>query len=421
MQITAFIIFSITYIGIIFTRLPRMNIDRPSAAFFGAVAMILFGVITFDEAIRAIDFSTIALLLGMMIIIATLELDGFFIWIATRTLAVADTPFKLLAVLTFTTGIASAFLVNDAVVLLFTPVIIGICRSLKLNPIPFLIAEILSSNIGSAMTITGNPQNMLIGINSGISYGHFLLFLLPVSITGIVLIIYFVKWYYPSVITTRYPEKDKKTKPEIAAIENGTLYNYHSMRFSVPIFIFVIILFFLSRPLNLSIPLIALIGASLILLLGRIKPSKVIRQVDWVLLLFFASLFIVVHGVEKAGLMDQLLNQVKLTENFTGLAGIHLISLLMSQIVSNVPFTVVMLPLMKTADSQILWLALASASTLAGNATVIGAMANLIVIETAESKGVKIRFMEFFRIGIVVTLISMTLSFGFIYLEMLMR
>jgi len=421
MQITAFIIFSITYIGIIFTRLPRMNIDRPSAAFFGAVAMILFGVITFDEAIRAIDFSTIALLLGMMIIIATLELDGFFIWIATRTLAVADTPFKLLAVLTFTTGIASAFLVNDAVVLLFTPVIIGICRSLKLNPIPFLIAEILSSNIGSAMTITGNPQNMLIGINSGISYGHFLLFLLPVSITGIVLIIYFVKWYYPSVITTRYPEKDKKTKPEIAAIENGTLYNYHSMRFSVPIFIFVIILFFLSRPLNLSIPLIALIGASLILLLGRIKPSKVIRQVDWVLLLFFASLFIVVHGVEKAGLMDQLLNQVKLTENFTGLAGIHLISLLMSQIVSNVPYTVVMLPLMKTADSQILWLALASASTLAGNATVIGAMANLIVIETAESKGVKIRFMEFFRIGIVVTLISMTLSFGFIYLEMLMR
>ena len=193
------------------------------------------------------------------------------------------------------------------------------------------------------------------------------------------------------------------------------------MRYSAPIFILVIVLFFMGRLLKLSIPLIALIGASLILLLGRVKPSKVIRQVDWVLLLFFASLFIVVHGVEKAGLMDYILNHVKLTENASGLAGLHLVSLVLSQVVSNVPFTVIMLPLMKTANSEVMWLALASASTLAGNATIIGAMANLIVIETARSKGVKIRFMEFFRIGIVVTVISMLLSFGIIYIQLLLR
>jgi len=419
MQTTALIIFIITYIGIIFTRLPRMNIDRPSAAFFGAVAMILFGVLTFDEAIHAIDFNTIALLLGMMIIISTLEIDGFFEWIATRTLAIADTPFKLLVVLSFTTGIASAFLVNDAVVLLFTPVIIGMCLSLRLNPIPFLIAEILSSNIGSAMTITGNPQNMLIGINSGISYGQFLLFLFPVSLLGMIVVVFAVKWFYPNVITLQFPEKDLKTSKEVLEEQNGRHYNYRSMKFSVPIFILVIVLFFLSRPLKLSIPLIALLGASLILILGRIKPSQVIRQVDWVLLLFFASLFVVVHGIEKVGLMQHLLNHVKLTETVAGLAGIHAISLLLSQIVSNVPFTVVMLPLMKNANSEILWLALASASTLAGNATIIGAMANLIVIESAESKGVKIKFIEFFRIGIVVTILSMLLSFGIIYIEML--
>jgi len=418
MQATAIIIFTLTYIGIIFTRLPRMNIDRPSAAFFGAVAMIFFGVVTFDEAVSAIDFNTIALLLGMMIIISTLELDGFFEWIATRTLAVADTPFKLLAVLTFTTGIASAFLVNDAVVLLFTPVIIGICRSLKLNPVPFLIAEILSSNIGSAMTITGNPQNMLIGINSGIAYGHFVLSLLPVSLIGMMLIIYIVKWYYPSVFRIKQHLKVSTVVNNESPDNPVPSYNYGSMRNSVPIFLLVIILFFLSRPLHLSIPIIALIGASLILLLGRIKPSKIIRQVDWVLLLFFASLFIVVHGVEKAGLMNELLNHVKLTENASGLAGIHLISLVVSQIVSNVPFTVVMLPLMKAAGSDILWLALASASTLAGNATIIGAMANLIVIEIADSKGVKIGFIEFFRIGIMVTIVSLLVSFGVIYLQM---
>jgi len=393
-----------------------MNIDRPSAAFFGAVAMILFGVITFDEAIHSIDFNTIALLLAMMIIISTLELDGFFELIATRTLAVADSPFKLLVILTILTGVASAFLVNDAVVLLFTPVIIGICRSLKINAIPFLIAEILSSNIGSVMTITGNPQNMLIGINSGISYGQFLLFLLPVSALGMVVIIYSVRWFYPAVLTSKFTIPDKKMVTD--SVVNETKFNYKSMRFSVPIFLLVILLFFLSRPLAISIPLIALIGASVILLLGRIKPSKVIRQVDWVLLLFFASLFIVVHGVEKAGLMAQLLGHVNLTENAEGLAGIHLISLLLSQIVSNVPFTIIMLPLMKTANSDILWLALASASTLAGNATIIGAMANLIVIETAENKGIKIGFMEFFRIGMVVTIVSMLLSFGIIYFQM---
>lgn len=416
MPTTAFIIFIVTYTGIIFTRLPRMNIDRPSAAFFGAVAMVLFGVLSPAEAIASIDFNTIILLLGMMIIVSTLELDGFFGWIATRTLQMATTPFVLLALLTFTTGFASAFLVNDAVVLLFTPVIITICRSLKLNPVPYLIAEIMASNIGSAMTITGNPQNMLIGINSGIAYGKFMLYLLPVSILGLGLVVLFVKWFYPKDINRQLIPKDAIVdKTEDHAGE----FNFKSMQTSVPIFLVVIIAFYFSRVLGFTIPLIAIAGASLILLLGRIKPSRIIRQVDWVLLLFFASLFIVVDGVEKSGLMQQFLQRVILTENAAGIAGIHVISLLMSQVVSNVPFTIVMLPLMKAANSEILWLALASASTLAGNATIIGAMANLIVIESAESRGVKIKFFEFMKIGIFVTFVSLLLSVGIIYLEML--
>jgi Na+/H+ antiporter NhaD/arsenite permease-like protein len=151
----ALIIFILTYIGIIFTRLPKINIDRPSAAFFGAVAMILTGILPFDEAIRAIDFNTIALVLGMMIIITTLQVDGFFSLIASKTISWSKTQGRLLVIVVFITGIASAFLVNDAVVLLFTPVIIAICRSSQVNPVPYLIAEILASNAGSVMTITG--------------------------------------------------------------------------------------------------------------------------------------------------------------------------------------------------------------------------------------------------------------------------
>jgi len=175
-----------------------MNIDRPSAAFFGAVAMVIFGVLSFNEAILAIDFNTITLLLGMMIIISTLQLDGFFSLIAHKTISFAKNQTKLLILVVFVTGIASAFLVNDAVVLIFTPVIILICKSSKINPIPYLIAEILASNAGSVMSITGNPQNMLIGLNSGISYSNFLFHLFPVSIISMIIIIVIIRWLYPS-------------------------------------------------------------------------------------------------------------------------------------------------------------------------------------------------------------------------------
>lgn len=407
MQLTALIIFVVTYTGIIFTRLPKINIDRPSAAFFGAVAMVVFGILSLEEAVKAIDYNTIALLLGMMIIISTLQLDGFFSLIAEKTLSWSRTPLRLLIMITFITGIASAFLVNDAVVLLFTPVIIAICVASSLNPVPYLIAEILSSNIGSVMTITGNPQNMLIGINSGISYATFFYKLLPVSLLGMTLVVLVVRWFYRS-------QFDHRTI--IAHNPHTFRYSYSSMKFSVPIFAGVVIMFFFGKLLNLSIPVISLVGASLILIFGRVRPSQVIRNVDWVLLLFFATLFIVVEGAVKAGLMDIFIRSHGLADNLDSIARLHGLSLFMSQIVSNVPYTVMMLPVIKPVPGEILWLSLASASTLAGNATIIGAMANLIVIESADKQHIKIGFREFFRIGIAVTLLSFVISMAVLWM-----
>lgn len=407
MQLTALIIFVITYVGIIFTRLPKINIDRPSAAFFGAVAMVVFGVLDLGEAMQAIDYNTIILLLGMMIIISTLQLDGFFSLLAEKTLSWSRTPVRLLVIITFVTGIASAFLVNDAVVLLFTPVIIGICRVSSLNPVPYLIAEILSSNIGSAMTITGNPQNMLIGISSGIDYATFFYKLLPVSLPGMAMTVLVVRWFYPS-----HFGKEKVLPVQLQKFT----YRYSSMKFSVPIFVGVVVLFFLGKLINLSIPVIAIVGAALILIFGKVRPSEVIRNVDWVLLLFFSSLFIVVEGAVKAGLMDFFIHSSVLSEDLDGIVKLHGLSLFMSQIVSNVPYAVMMLPVLKPQAGEVLWLALASASTLAGNATIIGAMANLIVIESAEKLNVKIKFMEFFKIGIVATLLSFLISLVVLWL-----
>ncbi|MCX8123465.1 MAG: anion transporter [Spirochaetes bacterium] len=408
MHYIALAIFIFTYTGIIFTRLPWFNVDRPSAAYFGAIAMILTGVLTFEEAITAIDFNTIALLLGMMIVIATLEQDGFFSFIAHKTIAFSKTPSQLLWIITFTTGISSAFLVNDAVVLMFTPIIISICRSAQLDPKPYLIAEILASNIGSAMTITGNPQNMLIGIYSGIPYFYFLMHLMPISIIGLVIIGICIKRIYSETF---------ETHRVLHYSENGYVYNLSSMILSVAIFILITLFFLLHHVLHVSIPLIALAGSSLILLTSKIKPSKIIKEIDWVLLLFFASLFIVVKGAEKGGILSIFLKFTQYNEGFYSITFLHGISLLFSQIVSNVPFVILLGPALQHNNSKIVWLALASSSTLAGNATIIGAMANLIVLESASKSGIKIQFMEFLKPGLLVTLITLVVSIFILCLQ----
>lgn len=395
----ALIIFVITYIGIIFTRLPKVNIDRPSAAFIGAVAMLAFSVVSFEEAVSFIDFNTIFLLLGMMIVVAALKFDGFFNLITEKTLQFANSRLKLLIGVVFISGIASAFLVNDAVVLIFTPIIISICQRVRINPLPYLIAEILSSNIGSVMTITGNPQNMLIGLNSGISYTDFLLRLFPISFIGMVLCIVVVRLIH---------KKEFKDSSPLSYTPTHN-YNFKDMYSSIIVFGLVVLAFFFGKLLGMSIAVIALAGASLIILFGKHKPEKLIKDVDWVLLLFFASLFIVVGAVQKVGLLNGILN-IGLEENFAGLISIHSISLVLSQVLSNVPYTVLMLPLMNVVDSETLWLALASASTLAGNATIIGAMANIIVIESADRFGVKIGFWEFFKSGIIITILTFIVS-----------
>jgi Na+/H+ antiporter NhaD/arsenite permease-like protein len=401
------IIFVVTYLGIIFSTLPGLNVDRPSAAFFGAVAMVLFGIINFDEAIRAIDYNTIALLLGMMILISVLELDGFFTLIAQKTITFSHNKNQLLFIIIFTTGIASAFLVNDAVVLLFTPVVIKICESGKLNPVPFLIAEIMASNSGSALTITGNPQNILIGISSGIAFGRFMLYMLPISVFGLLIIYFVIKFFF---------KNEFKEGKDLLFTEDNLTYDYKSMNTSVPIFILVVLAFFFSKEINYSYSIIALAGASLVLIFGRIKPAKVIGQVDWVLLLFFASLFIIVHCVEKVGVLNPLVDLFHLSGKSGGIVPLHFSSLVLSQIVSNVPYTILMIPVLSPLKNDVLWLTLASSATLAGNLTIIGAMANLIVIEIAKSNKIEIKFFDFLKIGIVVTVFSFLVSIAVLWL-----
>jgi Na+/H+ antiporter NhaD/arsenite permease-like protein len=403
-------ILALTYIGVAITRLPRINVDRPSAAFSGAVLMVLFGVLSFDAAVRAIDFHIIALLLGMMMLVAALERAGFFVQVARRLLSVGTTPFRLLVVVVAGTGVLSALLVNDTVVLFLTPVVIQACRMLRANPVPYLLAEAMASNIGSTATIVGNPQNMLIGITSGITFTRFFLHLAPVAIAGCLALIAIVWLAYRREFSQAFDRQEELLR---AGCQDQTTGN----RWIWLILVLVIGAFFLSSTLRIDVSLIALVTGAAVLLISHARPSEVIARVDWVLLLFFVGLFVVIGGAREAGVMDVMLRMVSVTPDLPGIISLHLASAIISQLVSNVPLTMLVIPIIEGTPGNLLWLSLAAGATLGGNATLIGAVANIIVVERASREGVIVSFGEFLKVGVWVTLATLAISVGILALE----
>ncbi|MBI4216849.1 MAG: anion transporter [Chloroflexi bacterium] len=399
----AALVLGLTYTGVAFTRLPKVNIDRPSAAFAGGVLMVLLGVLTPEEALRAIDFNTIALLLGMMVIVSALKVVGFFHLLATKSLALARTPRHLLGLVVAATALASAFFVNDAVVLLFTPIIIQACRYQRVNPIPYLIAAAMASNIGSAATIVGNPQNMLIGITSGIPFARFFLYVLPIAFLSTVALVLVMYLFYRKVLDDGFDQAS-------GLPADAQSYDAPAIWRMLPILGLVLVLFFLSSYLKVGMPLIALACAALVLVVAPARPSTIIKEVDWVLLLFFAGLFVVIGGAHKAGVLDFFISRINLTPDFSGIASMALMSTLVSQLVSNVPLTMLVIPALKGVPGDVLWVALAAGSTLGGNLTIIGAVANIIVVEGASREGVEVRFGEFLKVGAVVTALTVGLA-----------
>lgn len=407
---TATIILILTYIGIAFTHLPKLNVDRPTAALVGGVCMVLFGVLTYQQAVSAIDFNTIALLLGMMIIVSALQAAGFFHLLAIKSLSLASTPTRLLTLIVLATALCSAFFVNDAVVLLFTPIVIASCRSRKVNPVPYLIAEALASNIGSTATIVGNPQNMLIGVTAGISFVRFFMYLLPVAALSTLALIYIVRW----VDGTASRQGFDFSTPLVPATPH---YDVKAIKRLAPALILVMAGFFMSSIIKVSIPLVALAGAVAALMLGKTSPDKVLRGVNWLLLLFFAGLFVVIGGARQAGVLDVFINRIVVTPGIAGIASLHAVSAVVSQIVSNVPLTMFVIPLLKNVPGDTLWIALAAGSTLGGNLTIIGAVANIIVVEEAAKEGVTVGFGQFAKVGSLVTFATIVLSILVLSLE----
>jgi Na+/H+ antiporter NhaD/arsenite permease-like protein len=405
-------LFTLTYLGLALGKVPGLCMDRAGIALVGATLMLVSGALTFAQAVspQCVDYETLVLLFGMMIVVGFLRLSGCLARLTHLCLDAIRTPRGLLAVTIALSGLLSAFLVNDIVCLALTPLVLHLARRLRFDPVPHLIGLATAANIGSTGTITGNPQNMIIGVQSRISYLRFTARLFPVALLGLLLDFLVISWIYRRSLVASEPnatnggngQADEDGPPDSRA-------HRWLRRKSVAITLVTVALFFVLPSDRLA--LIALAAAAF-LLLSRLNPQKVYRQVDWSLLVMFTGLFVVVrafqvHVVGSWGI-----------EGWTWLLDrpvdlLSLVSAALSNLVSNVPAVLLFEPVLQAmppASQETGWLALAMSSTFAGNLTVLGSVANLIVVEGARREGVTVSFAEYCKVGVPVTLLTLALG-----------
>jgi Na+/H+ antiporter NhaD/arsenite permease-like protein len=424
MAVIALAVFLLTYALISIRRIGRWTLDRPAVALFGAVLMILLGVVAPAEALAAIDLNTIALLLGMMLIVVSLEVCGFFDLVAIRMISASRDQRGFLAVVMLVTALLSALILNDAVVLLFTPVIIKACRAIGANPVPYLIAEAISANIGSVATPVGNPQNAYIATMSGIDFMTFVARLLPVALVSLA-VAFIVIWlvFRRQMADPRAGNGVRRIDCAAAAGQIGDGAVHPSVRFVLAVLIVVVLGFMLAGPMKVPLSIVALSGGAILLMVlpflnERAAPKVMLGKVDWGLLIFFAGLFIVLKGVQVSGLLDEMMDafQAATGGSLSNVWGLSAFTAILSNLISNVPAVMLLAPFVAGLGQTNMWLALAGSSTLAGNATILGAAANVIVVESALKEDVDVSLKDFLKAGLPIAVLTLLLCAAFLSL-----
>ncbi len=392
MQAVVIAIFVLTYILIAARRLRLLPIGRPAGALLGAFLMVLVGALTPAQSYAAIDGDTIVLLFSMMAIVAYVERAGFFGWAASHTLRRAKTPVGLLVAVSLLSGVLSAILVNDTVCVFFTPLVVLVCRQAQLPLGPYLIATATSANVGSAATLVGNPQNMIIGNLSGLSFAKFSLLAAPVALLALALNLGLLLLYY-----RRQLGHQDIAVPEITAPDRPRLWR------AGIVLVGVIVAFLAGAHLGFA----ALGGLVALVVLEREDPHAHFARVDWTLLIFFAALFIVVAGLATTGLVAtawQVAGPFLDHTTPAGLAALSGLYLAGSNLVSNVPMVLLAAPGVAAEASPFAWVLLSFVTTIAGNLTLLGSVATIIVAEAAQDT-YDLGFYEFLRFGVPSTLL----------------
>jgi Na+/H+ antiporter NhaD/arsenite permease-like protein len=427
--ITASVILVVTYLLVI-----TDWFDRSLLALLGAGAMILSGVLTQQEAIRGIDFNTIALLTGMMILVAVARRSGVFEFLAIGSAQlVRASPAGVLCLLSLVTAIVSALLDNVTTALLIASVTLSITQRLRVPPFPFLFAEVMASNIGGTATLIGDPPNIMIGSAAGLSFNAFILNLLPVIIvaTAVQLLLTHLLWGR----STRATQADRDAVMALSA--RAAIIDMRLLRLSLAVFATILLAFVFAPLLRLEPGTIAIIAAASLMLLDNLthhrsehmaKISAVYSDVDWITIFFFVGLFIVVHGFERTGAIADLA-QALIAASHGNLAitasAILWGAAILSAIIDNIPFVAATIPLIKALAPNFggedallpLWWALSLGACLGGNGTLIGASANLTVAGIAQRHGVRFDFLTYTKYAVPLTLISLAIAQLYLWLR----
>jgi Na+/H+ antiporter NhaD/arsenite permease-like protein len=392
------IVFVIAYVALAFPMISGIRLSRPVIAAGGAALMLLVGRLPLHEAYAAVDIDVLVFLLGMLIAAAYLEVAGVFDWAAAGIIRhVTDNPYVLLAVLVGVSGLASALFMNDTICLVFPPLVVVTLRPLGLKPAPFLLGVALAANVGSAMAITGNPQNMVIGLASHIGYAAFLAALVLPSLGGLLIV-------YGVLALVFHRDLTVLTGPPAPVVARAI--DRRAAIVATAVFAGMLV----GWLLGYSLPLVSIVGGVALLVLAGREVGPVLGRVDWLLLVFFVGLFVIVGGVRDVPLVERgtaaavhALNG-RPWRDATVVSGVMLV---LSNVISNVPAVLLWRPVIPTLpDARFLWLVLAMSATFAGNLTLLGSLANLIVAERAAAKGATLSFADFLKAGVPVTLLT---------------
>ena len=431
-SLAAIIIVAVCYL-IIFSE----KINRAIVALIGAGVMIAAGILSQKQALAGIDFNTLALLIGMMIIVAVAEKSGMFqyvaIWSAKKVKA---SPRGLMAALAMVTAVFSGFLDNVTTVLLIAPVTFQITRKLRINPYPYLLLEIFASNIGGTATLIGDPPNILIGSSLNLTFMDFVKVLTPVVLVTMVVIIFIFDrfWGVQMHTTNECKKKVMAMNPADAITDKGLLFK------ALFVLACVIAGFIMAHHIGLDNGTIALLGAAVLLLLytfgikGEEKDGKVqeiFNMVDWITIFFFTGLFVIVYGLEVTGVLSYLGHKfVELTDGSIAKLTFLILwsSAIVSSVIDNIPFVATMIPMLKSMEEAVggreammpVWWSLSLGACFGGNGTLIGASANVVVAGMAMREGHPIGFVKFLLWSVPVMLLSVLIGTAFVYIEFFM-
>lgn len=424
MAVVAVVVFVAAYILIATERIPKMV-----TALAGAGVIVAVGVASSEDAFYSletgIDWDVIFLLLGMMIIVGILRQTGVFeyvaIWAAKRA---KGSPFRVMVLLVLITAVASALLDNVTTVLLIAPVTLLVCERLGVSPMPFLIAEVLSCNIGGAATLIGDPPNIIIASRSGLTFNDFLLNMAPIAALALAALIAML----PVLFRGSFRSDPDRVADVMALNEREAIKDRRLLIICGGVLLAVLIGFVAHAALHIEPSIVALLGAGLLVLLSRSKPRDFMPSVEWETLLFFAGLFIMIGALVKTGVIGQMAEAAARAtggEPLTATMLILFVSALLSGVVDNIPYTAAMSPIVlqltqgiaDPVQADALWWSLAIGADFGGNLTAIGASANVVVLGIAKRSGTPISFWEFTKKGAIVTVVTILLAAPYLWLR----